>query len=560
MQEALTDWDGTDIGYTWEVKNGNDGLLIGVVIVTTPIAVVIFFALFSALRGVLDESDSISVLKFLYGLEVPALILIFVEFVTSFIQWVECQSFACIVKEYTVIAVFIFAILFTAYSIMFTTEKTCNFNFLHLFLSNFVFLKAFISLTSISSVPLILLIIVYPAEILCTIIIYLSAITLLAVFLSPLSVYSATRHRSSLDIPDLHQNNRGNEDTDFGESTQNADLIPRQKISIWKQKWEALTAIVEKHRTTLIVLAVFFNASLAAMLLCLLYMQALLAGATSNVVVNFVLIVITALIPGGLVYGTSKAIRKRFHPGEQVALINKNGELTPGQYTVISKVDKENYLVRNNGTEGVVNGNVLLNEKETPRKAMGFCMKKSVNPGDRVILKTSNKQWGLRNGQYEVIARVSEESSSYLIKNSLDEQGIVDVTDLIKIRFHPGDQVFLIIAHEREKLSPGRYTVVRDVMVGDELRYQIRNDTGEGVVEVDDLLSKTPQEVSHFLSQKPSTLPRTRDRQANEVASTSSAASTSTPQLQEILPPTASQPKETSVTMENPSPTPSPHP
>ena len=53
-----------------------------------------------------------------------------------------------------------------------------------------------------------------------------------------------------------------------------------------------------------------FNVALVGLLLSLLYMQALLSGATSSTVVNYILIIITALVPGALVIGTKRALKR----------------------------------------------------------------------------------------------------------------------------------------------------------------------------------------------------------------------------------------------------------
>ena len=68
--------------------------------------------------------------------------------------------------------------------------------------------------------------------------------------------------------------------------------------------------ILDRIRNSSVMLLALFFVSLAAMLLCLLYMQALLAGATSNVAVTIVLFAsIIGLIPSSL-YGADKAADK----------------------------------------------------------------------------------------------------------------------------------------------------------------------------------------------------------------------------------------------------------
>ena len=350
MQDVLTDWDGTDLGYTWDVQGGNDALLSFIVIVTTPIAVILFLALFATLRTVLDDNNSSSLFHFLYGLEVPALVLIVFEFLSSFFLLAECQNFSCIIKFCSTIAVFICGYFFTLYAIYKTNRNQHGicikfFKFLHQIFLNFVFLKALVAVTSISFIPLILLVIVYPAEILCTLIIYLSIITMSAVMLSPLTI-------ASVEIT--------KQDWRHGGAAVCGSLQDVQTLC--NKTWK--TVVNMKH--LLLVLAVFFNVSLAAMLLCLLYMQALLAGATSNVAVNFVLFIITALIPGGLVYGTGKAVQKRFFTGEMVYVITDEqlGEFV-GPYTVKHEVDPERCIIEDEDKKNrVVKLSSLMKQKE----------------------------------------------------------------------------------------------------------------------------------------------------------------------------------------------------
>ena len=351
MQEVLTDWDGTDIGYTWDVESGNDALLSFIVIVTTPIAAILFLALFTTLSTVLDENNSSSLFQFLYGLEIPAFVLIVFEFFTSFFLVAKCTNFSCFIKAITAVAIFLCGYFFTIYA-MYNTDQEhaqrgkCKYirrflNFLRLFFSNFVFLKALIALTSISFIPLILLVIVYPAEILCTVIIYLSLLTMSAVILSPLTIASVAvsqqyghqgdstaKKTSDKTGPGTEKNSTPTtwtcscflcfsstpeDSTPENGTPEESTRTLRQwlcdypgkkddmmcKSKRWKKieaLWDKVWATVVNMKQLLLILAVFFNVSLAAMLLCLLYMQALLAGATSNVAINFVLIVITALI------------------------------------------------------------------------------------------------------------------------------------------------------------------------------------------------------------------------------------------------------------------------
>ena len=206
MYEELERWDGTNIGYTWTVRYTSTALLPITVILSTPIAAVVFVVLFSALRGIVDESPS---LEFLYGLEIPALIITFVEFVTSIILWVDCSTFSCVVKASTPIAIFIFGVCFEVHLLihgLVNVKRLSNCKWYvklsylcELFFLNFVFFKALLALVSISFIPLILLIIVYPAEILCTILIYFAVIILFTLLLSPLTYIIACKAKDVTD-------------------------------------------------------------------------------------------------------------------------------------------------------------------------------------------------------------------------------------------------------------------------------------------------------------------------------------------------------------------------
>ena len=331
MQDVLTDWDGTDIGYTWDVENGNDILLSFVVIVTTPLIVILVIVLYVTLSNELKETTYLFL--FLYSLEIPAGILILVEFITSFILFVECQSFSCFIKASTAIVIFISAVVITVVTIA-RLRKKSGYDLLQNFFAEFIFLKALIALTSISFIPLILLIVVYPAEILCTLIIYLSVMTMSTIVLySPVFLSWCYHKRNEADTKD-------------------------------------------KTKIALLVLAVFFNISLAAMLLCLLYMQALLAGATSNTVVKFILVLVTGLIPGGLVVITGRAIKKEFHVGDTVFLIQpKKGSETFGEktgpYKLKAKVGKKRFLIDTETAKNlIVSVDDLLNKPESDNSSM----------------------------------------------------------------------------------------------------------------------------------------------------------------------------------------------
>ena len=342
MQDVLTDWDGTDIGYTWDVENGNDLLLSFVVIVTTPMIVILFIVLYATLSKELKETTYLFL--FLYSLEIPAAILIFVEFITSFILFVECQSFSCFIKASTAIVIFISAVVITVVTI---AREKCSYDLLKKLIAKFVFLKALIALASISFIPLVLLIVVYPAEILCTLIIYLSAMTMSTIVLySPVFLSWYCQNKKEADTKD--------------------------------------NTII-----ALLILAVFFNVSLAAMLLCLLYMQALLAGATSNTVVKFILVFVTGLIPGGLVVITGRAIKKEFHVGDSVFLIQPKkgsepfGEKT-GPYKLTAKVGKKRFMIdMGTGSEEnliVSDDDLLINKTESDRSPQ-------IQPGPEVVTR-----------------------------------------------------------------------------------------------------------------------------------------------------------------------------
>ena len=281
MQDVLIDWDGTDRGYTWDVQGGNDVLFTVIVIVTTPIALILIVVLADTLENVLDRKSLFKHLHLgvLYaGFEIPAFAVIIFESWSSYVLVAECKHFSCILKASTVVPVVIFTCgcLFKCtcecYKEDCTPIRHIIFYLPIRLFSELLFLKALVALTSISLIPFILLVVVYPAEILCTVIIYFSILIMSAGILSPLILVIGKCGTS-----------------EPGKLCEDPESI--------------FLAAVWTH------LALSF-VSLAAMLLCLLYMQALLAGATSNVVVTIVLFgSIIGLIPSSI-YGADKAANK----------------------------------------------------------------------------------------------------------------------------------------------------------------------------------------------------------------------------------------------------------
>ena len=601
MQEVLTDWDGTDIGYTWDVESGNDALLSFIVIVTTPIAAILFLALFTTLSTVLDENNSSSLFQFLYGLEIPAFVLIVFEFFTSFFLVAKCTNFSCFIKAITAVAIFLCGYFFTIYA-MYNTDQEhaqrgkCKYirrflNFLRLFFSNFVFLKALIALTSISFIPLILLVIVYPAEILCTVIIYLSLLTMSAVILSPLTIASVavsqqyvrqggstTKKTSKNDKtgPGTKKNgppttwtcscfqcfsntaeestpgngtsqesppgngtsqesppgngtsqesppgngtsqesppgNGTSQERTLGNGTRNesahnfrqwlCDYPVKKDDMLYKSKrrkniealWDKVWDTVVNMKQLLLILAVFFNVSLAAMLLCLLYMQALLAGATSNVAVNFVLIIITALIPGGLIYGTGKAVKKKLLPGEMVYLIT-DGQLGEfqGPYEVRDEVDEDRCLIEVDNEIRIVKVSALMKKKEHEK------LKKKFVPGEMVYLITDG-QIGKFQGPYKVKDEVDEDRCLIEVDNKIR---IVKVSALmkraVKKKFIPSEMVYLIADRQIGKFQ-GPYKVRDEV---DEDRCLIEVDNEICIVKVSALMKKFfPGEMVYLITDR----------------------------------------------------------
>ena len=320
MQGRLEDWDGDDSGFTWDVSDADDTLLPITVIISTPIAAVVFYVLFSKLRGVVEESPT---LKFLYGLEIPAMVITFVEFVTSFLLLADCQTLPCVVKALTTILLFLFGIINVLYLITDEVSKVKQLNnvkffdkifyIVEKFLSNLVFFKILIALISVSIIPIILLITVHPAEILCTILMYFAAIIKLTLFLTIVSVLSTTC---------IHVN---------GEGAASIKKDCEEKVGWYQRKWNKLYEFVKSKKTQdtdgpqsdrekdkdvhkkatrrILVLVGIFNVALFVLLIGFLYMQALLSGATSSTIINYVLIIITALVPGALVYGAKHALK-----------------------------------------------------------------------------------------------------------------------------------------------------------------------------------------------------------------------------------------------------------
>ena len=70
-----------------------------------------------------------------------------------------------------------------------------------------------------------------------------------------------------------------------------------------------LTEVDKKKAKRLIILVGIFNVALFVLLMCILYMQALLSGATNSTIVNYILAIATALVPGGLVYGARRLLK-----------------------------------------------------------------------------------------------------------------------------------------------------------------------------------------------------------------------------------------------------------
>ena len=302
-QGVLTDWDGTDIGYTWNISPGSAAQLSSIIIIFIPLALLMFLALFTTLHGVVNNTHSKSVFTFLCSLEIPALLILVVEFITSLILFAGCQTFSCLIKAATPIFVITFEVIFTMYVAKVNNDEPLGtIHFVKYFLYNHVFLKGLIILASISVIPLILLVIVYPAKILSTIIISLSAITMIAVV--PSLLVKAITSDVSTDV--------------VSESRR----LKKQKVAV--------------------VLLVFYTISLIAMVISLLYWKVHEAGATSNVIV----FLISTLIPSGLVYGTGKAFRMCFRTVKKICTDDIVYRITPsatnkqlvqleGQYTVI---------------------------------------------------------------------------------------------------------------------------------------------------------------------------------------------------------------------------------
>ena len=222
-QSRLQDWDGTNIGYTYDISDNSDVLLPITVLIAMPIAAVVLFVLVDKMRGVIESSPSV---RFLYGLEIPASIITFFEFVTFCILLANCQLFSCFVKALTTIVLFFLGVcivlhLITDEYIRILKSKNCCKNCLSIlsmfyyvyikFLSNLVFFKILIALALISFIPLILLIVVYPAEILCTILIYFASLIMSTLLLTiPAEIISyCTKGKIKDGVKDFNKDRDG---------------------------------------------------------------------------------------------------------------------------------------------------------------------------------------------------------------------------------------------------------------------------------------------------------------------------------------------------------------
>ena len=239
------------------------------------------------------------------------------------------------------------------------------------------------------------------------------------------------------------------------------------------------------------------------MLLCLLYLEAIVAGATSNVVVNFILLIVTALIPGGLLYGTGKALGKHIRLEDEVYLITKTTtdkqlDRWEGPYTVIGNVGNGRYHIRNGNQseEGIACADVLLKKSklpESPTQPELTPTQPELTPtqpestqfetDDEVYLitaRTTNKPLYPLKGPYKVKGCIGQ--GRYHIKKG-GEEGIATANVLRKKdqlykspEFCTNDEVYLIITNDAENQLgqlEGPYTVIHKL---DERRYRIRKE------------------------------------------------------------------------------------
>ena len=264
------------------------------------------------------------------------------------------------------------------------------------------------------------------------------------------------------------------------------------------------------------VLLVPFNVSVIAMPLCLLYIQALVAGATSNVVV--VLVIGTAIVPGSLVYGVGKALNryilrvKRIHVGDEVYLIttsatNKQLDQLDGPYTVEGHIGKGRYHIRNqrDESEGIATVNALLKKSELyvppPEPPIQpqppeFCTDDEVY---YIATSATNQQLDQFVGPYTVIGNIGK--GRYHIRSERDE-GIASANVLLKKSESPepppqpefgiDDEVYLITTSATNKQLDqlvGPYTVICYVGKG---RYHIKDlkTMEEGIAKANVLLKR----------------------------------------------------------------------
>ena len=261
-----------------------------------------------------------------------------------------------------------------------------------------------IFLTSISAIPLILLIIVYPAEIVCALIIGLSAATMITtVVLSLLD--------SAGILPD--------------------GISPGGISPGGVSNWRVLNKWNQAFFICIQIMAVFFTISLAAMLISLLYLKVLVARATTNVVVY--LFLGTALISVGLVFGTRKALKmyirtlNRIHVDDEVYLItpsatNKQSIQLIGPYTVICSDGNGRFRIKNQSDqneEGIAIADVLLKDSELhvpppqpPKQPESI----EFHTGDEVYHITSSETKDWVGCTYKVIRNIGK--GRYLIKDA----------------------------------------------------------------------------------------------------------------------------------------------